>query len=65
MRKGIQLRVTLYVEGEDEPAHDFAASTVRAVREIVAAGASAHPELKVKVRRVTEVSDDDDERRDD
>jgi hypothetical protein len=60
MRKGIELRVTLYLEGEDEPAHDFAASSMRAVREILAAGSSAHPELRVKVRRVVEVSDDDE-----
>ena len=60
MRKGIELRVTLYLEGEDEPAHDFAASSMRAVREILAAGSSAHPELRVKVRRVVEVSYDDE-----
>lgn len=60
MRKAIQLVVTLWVEGEDEPAHDFAASTARAVREIIAAGRDKHPDLKVTVKRVVERNDDDD-----
>lgn len=54
MRKAIQLRVMLWIEGEDEPAHDFAASTVRAVREVIAAGAKTHPELRFKVKGVVE-----------
>lgn len=59
MRKAIQLVVTLYVEGEDEPAHDFAASTTKAVREMILAGRDKHPELKVTVRKVVERNDDD------
>ena len=59
MKKAVRLRVTLYVRGEDEPAHDFARSSARAVREIIAAGARRHPELRVTVRRIVE--DDDDE----
>jgi hypothetical protein len=59
MRKAIQLVVTLWVEGEDEPAHDFASSTTKAVREIIAAGRARHPELKVTVKRVVERNDDD------
>lgn len=54
MRKAIRLAVTLWIEGEDAPAHDFAASTTRAVREVIAAGAHAHPELHVTVQRVVE-----------
>ena len=49
MRMAIQLVVTLYVAGEDEPAHDFAASTTKAVREMIVAGRDRHPELKVTV----------------
>ena len=59
MRKAIQLEVTLYVEGEDEPAHDFAASATKAVRDIVSAGRAARPELKVTIKRVVERNDDD------
>ena len=59
MRKAIQLVVTLYVEGEDEPAHDFAAATTKAVREMIVAGRDRHPELKVTVRKVVERNDDD------
>lgn len=54
MRKAISLKVSLWVEGEDEPAHNFAASTKQAVRDIIAAGSSSHPELKVKVRSIGE-----------
>jgi hypothetical protein len=60
MRKAIRLRVTLWVEGEDEPAHDFYASTSRAVCDIIRAGRSRYPELRVTVKRVTEAEDDDD-----
>ncbi len=54
MRKAIQLDVRLWIEGDDEPAHDFAASTIAAVREMIEAGAAKHPELAVKVKRVKE-----------
>jgi hypothetical protein len=57
MRKAIQLRVMLWVEGEDEPAHDFAASTTRAVRDVIRAGATQHPELRIRVREVEEVEE--------
>ena len=63
MKKAVRLRVTLYVRGEDEPAHDFARSAARAVREIISAGREAHPELRVSVRRIVEddAGDADDE----
>lgn len=54
MRKAIQLKVMLWIEGDDEPAHDFAASTMRAVRDVIAAGAKVHPELRFKIRSVEE-----------
>ena len=54
MKKAVRLRVTVEVRGEDEPAHDFARTAARAIREIIRAGGAAHPELAVRVRRVTE-----------
>ena len=54
MRKAVQIRVILWIEGEDEPAHNFAESTIQAVKEIIAAGSSSHPELKVTVKKVSE-----------
>lgn len=62
MRKGVQLRVTLYVRGEGEPAHDFARTAARAIRRIIAAGRAAQPELEVRIRRIVEydaVEEDD------
>jgi len=56
MRKAISLKVTLWIEGEDEPAHNFAKSTKQAVREIIAAGLQSHPELKVAIKSITEGS---------
>ena len=61
MRKAILLRVMLWIEGEDEPAHDFAARTTQAVKDVIAAGAAKHPELKITVRRIKEQEDDDDD----
>jgi hypothetical protein len=56
MRKAISLKVNLWIEGEDEPAHNFAESTKKAVREIIAAGSSSHPELKVTIKSIGERS---------
>ena len=56
MKKAIRLEVILWIEGEDEPAHDWTKHTTRAVRAIIAAGAKTHPELAVKVRSVRERS---------
>jgi hypothetical protein len=60
MRKAITLRVNLWIEGEDEPAHDFADSTKQAVRDIIAAGISSHPDLSVKIRGIVEANDTDE-----
>lgn len=61
MRKAIQLQVTLWVEGEAEPATDFERLTKKAVRDVIAAGKKARPELKVIVKRITEARGDDDD----
>jgi hypothetical protein len=58
MRKAIILQVTLWIEGEDEPAHDFAKWTMRAVRDVISAGAKDHPELRFKVTKVIEAEGD-------
>jgi hypothetical protein len=60
MRKAIALRVNLWIEGEDAPAHDFADSTKQAVRDIIAAGVSTHPDLSVKIRGIVEANDTDE-----
>lgn len=60
MRKGIQLKVILWIEGEDEPAHDFAASTTQAVRQVIARGQRAAPTLKIQIRSITEETDEED-----
>jgi hypothetical protein len=54
MHKGIRISVKLWIEGEDEPAHDFAESTVKAVKEMLKNGQALHPELKVQVKTVEE-----------
>ncbi len=54
MRKGIELHVTLHIEGDDAPAHDFAKSTAEAVREIIKEGSSKHPELNVTIKKIAE-----------
>jgi hypothetical protein len=56
VHKAISLSVQLWIEAEDEPAHDFAQSTTQAVREIIEAGAAKHPELSIKIRSIKEKS---------
>ena len=56
MRKAISLQVKLWIEGEDEPAHNFAEGAKKAVQEIIAAGSSSHPELKVTIKSIGERS---------
>jgi len=54
MHKGIRIVVKLWIEGEDEPAHNFAESTTKAVQEMLKNGQTLHPELKVQVKTVEE-----------
>ena len=54
MRKAVMLDVRLWVEGDAEPAQNFAAEAAAAVREIIKRGAEARPEVTVKVRAVKE-----------
>ena len=61
MRKSVRLKVSLVVEGDDEPAHDFASSSADAVRDIVAAGRWRHPSLKVTVKDIKEDEGDEDQ----
>jgi hypothetical protein len=56
MRKAISIAVQLWIEGEDEPAHDFAQSTAQAVREIIEAGATKFPALSIQIRSIKEKS---------
>ena len=56
MRKAIALDVRLWIEGEDEPAHDFAQSTTQAVRAILEAGAAKYPGLAISIRSIKEKS---------
>ena len=56
MKKAIALDVRLWIEGEDEPAHDFAASTTQAVRDMLGAGSKNYPGLEVKIRSIKERS---------
>lgn len=61
MRKGILLNIRLWIEGEDEPAHNFADSTMKAVREILAAGKSNYPELHITLRKIEEDTNTEDQ----
>ena len=54
MKKAISLDVRLYIEGEDEPAHDFAQSTTDSVRDIIEAGSAKYPGLAIKIRSIRE-----------
>jgi len=53
-RKAIQLQVTLWIEGEDQPAHNFAKSTTQAIRDVISFGNWRHPSLKVNIKNIVE-----------
>ena len=61
MRKAIQLKVKLWIEGEDEPAHDFAKYTSEAVQDMISAGRWRHPHLRVTIKKIAEDEDEEDE----
>ncbi|HWZ59749.1 MAG TPA: hypothetical protein VNW46_12300 [Gemmatimonadaceae bacterium] len=54
MRKSVQLVMTVEVEGDDEPSHDFTRRAISAVRDAVKVGRSRHPDLIMTVHKVAE-----------
>lgn len=54
MRKVIQLMLTVEVEGDDEPSHDFPRRAISAVRDCVKVGRARHPDLTITVHKVVE-----------
>jgi len=61
MKKAVRLSVTLDVRGDDEPAADFAARATRAVRNALAAGSADDAGLSIRVRRIREIDDEEEE----
>lgn len=64
MRKGILLQVKVYIEGEDEPAHDFSKLGQDLLAKVLDAGIkSAAGPYKITVQKIEalEGSDDSDE----
>jgi hypothetical protein len=56
MKKAISLDVRLWIEADDEPAHDFAQSTTQAVRDIIETGSAKYPQLAIRIRSIKERS---------
>ncbi len=62
MRKAIRLKVILWIEGEDDPAHDFAKSTTQAVHDVIGAGIQKlHPPLQIAIKAISEADDEEGE----
>jgi hypothetical protein len=65
MHKGIRLSLELWIEGEDEPARDFAAFTIHAVKQMLEEGKPPERSLQITVRSIEENTDwEEDEKRD-
>jgi len=60
MHKGIRLKLNVWVEGDAEPADDFAAYTVDAIRKMLSAGFDLYPQLRVEIRGIEEDRDWED-----
>ncbi|MGE5224441.1 MAG: hypothetical protein ACM3PY_18550 [Omnitrophica WOR_2 bacterium] len=60
MKKAVRLKVTVTIEGMDEPAHNFAQSSTRALEEIIAAGEARYPNLSLKIEKIEEDSGEDE-----
>ena len=63
MKKGITMRVTLYIEGDDAPAHDFSQTGADVASKVLAAGiknAAGGYTVQVKKIEALEGSDDED-----
>ena len=56
MHKSIRLLVKLQIEGDIDPAADFAQETTQAVKDMLAAGRWRHPTLKVTINSIAEES---------
>ncbi len=55
MKKGIYLAAVVYVEGEDDPAHNFAPDAEQLVRDLIASGKSTvHPDWHAEVKKLEE-----------
>ncbi len=55
------LHIRLWVAGEDEPAHNFAASSIQAVRDMLGQAQAQAAPVKIKVQNVEEDANYDDE----
>jgi hypothetical protein len=60
MRKAIRLNIKVFIEGEDEPAHDFKKFTSEVVSEILSGTPSNFPGLTIQVKDVEEDTDWED-----
>ncbi|HUS13547.1 MAG TPA: hypothetical protein VM536_00835 [Chloroflexia bacterium] len=63
MHKAIRLKlnISLWIEGEAEPAEDFAALTTAAVRRMIAIGSAEFPGMAVTVEEVEEDRRDEED----
>jgi hypothetical protein len=59
MRKAIQLNVSMWIEGEDEPAHNFVNSSIQNIKDIISAGRWRHPGMSITIKNIVEETDYD------
>jgi len=60
MRKAIQLKIKVWIEGEDDPAHDFAKLTMQAMHDIINTGRTRYPKLAFTVKEIAEDRGEDE-----
>jgi hypothetical protein len=62
MKKGVTLRVQLYIEGEDDPAHDFTQTGQSVITDVLRQGFKAYSgPYSIKVQKMEPVEGGDDD----
>lgn len=59
MQKEIILKAIIDIQADDEPAHNFAESSIQLLTEMIKMGAKSFPALTVKIIKIEEQEDEE------
>jgi hypothetical protein len=56
-----QVSAVFWIEGEDEPAHDFAQSTIAALQDVIQQGNARDPTVQITIKTIVEDTDEEED----